>query len=78
MKKRKGKIVEDYIRDRAADANKKSLTLLVIIASSTPSNKGSARSFQRDTDRGIKVMRCCRFCSEVALKYTDVQPGHRV
>ena len=57
--KMKGKIVEDYSRDRAALANKKALALLLKPASPTPSNTGLARSFQRDTEKGIKVMRYC-------------------
>ena len=44
-KKRKGKIVEDYRKDRAAEANKKTLALLLKPESPTPSNTGSARSF---------------------------------
>ena len=48
-KKRKGKIVEDYSRDRAALANKKALALLLKPASPTPSDTGLARSFQRYT-----------------------------
>ena len=52
-KKRKGKRVEDYNRDRAAYANKKALALLLKPASPTPSNTGLGRLFQRDTERGI-------------------------
>ena len=55
-KKRKGKRVEDYIRDRAAWANKEALALLLKHASPTPSNTGLARSFQRDTEKGIKIL----------------------
>ena len=58
-KKRKGKGVEDYSRDRAVTANKKALALLLKPASPTPSNTWLARSFQRDTDRGIKVLPYC-------------------
>ena len=58
-KKRKGKIVEDCSRDRAAYANKKALVLLLRLASPTTSNTGSARSFQRDTEREIKVLKYC-------------------
>ena len=54
--KRKGNIVEDYYRDRAAWSNKKALALLLKPASPTPSNTGLARSFQRDTERGIKLL----------------------
>ena len=46
-KKRKGKRVEDYSRDRAAYANKEALTLPLKPASTTTSNMGLARSFQR-------------------------------
>ena len=42
-KKRKGKIVEDYSRDRAAQANKKAFALLSKPASPTPSNTGSEK-----------------------------------
>ena len=58
-KKIKGKIVDDYSRDRAAQANKKSLALLLKIASPTPSYTGSltsTRSFQKDTEMGKKVL----------------------
>ena len=58
-KKRKRKIVEDYCRDRAAYANQKALALLLKPASPTPLNTGSAKSFQRDTERGTKVLRYC-------------------
>ena len=49
-KEEKGKIVED---------NKKALDLLLKPANPTPSNTGSTRSFQRDTERRIKVLRYC-------------------
>ena len=39
-KKRKGKKVEDYSRDRAAYVNKEALALLFKPASPTPSNTG--------------------------------------
>ena len=42
-KKRKGKIEEGYSRDRAANANKKALGLLLKSESSTPSKTGWAR-----------------------------------
>ena len=54
--RREGKIVEDYSRDRAASANKKAFALLLKSTSSTPSNTGSARLFQRDTERRTKVL----------------------
>ena len=56
-KKRRGKIEEDYSRDRAALANKKALVLLLKPASPTPSDTAFARSFQRHTERGIQVLR---------------------
>ena len=59
-KKRKGKKVEDYSRDRAAEANKEALALLLKPASSTPSNTGLARSFQRDAEKVIKVVLYCK------------------
>ena len=40
-----------------------------------PSNMGSARSFQRDTERKKKSWGTTRLCSEVTHKYTDVRPG---
>ena len=58
-KKRKGKRVEDYCRDRVASGNKKALALLLKPASPTPSNTGLARSFQRDTERWMKVLLYC-------------------
>ena len=59
-KKRKGKRVEDYSRDRAAYANKETLALLLKPASPTPSNTGFAISFQRDTEQGKKVLLYCK------------------
>ena len=59
-KKRNGKRVEDYNRDRAAEANKEALALLFKPASPTPSKTGLARSFQRDTEKGIKVLLYCK------------------
>ena len=50
-KKRKGKRIEDYSRDRAAEANKEALALLLKPTSPTPSTTGLARSFQRDTEK---------------------------
>ena len=44
-KKIKGKRVEDYGRDRAAESKKEGLALLLKPASPTPSNKGLVRSF---------------------------------
>ena len=72
-KKRKGKMVQDYSRERAAWANKKALALLLKPASRTPLNTLSVRSFQRDTARGTKVLRY-----DVAHRYTDVRPGQSV
>ena len=64
-KKRKGKRVEDYrvedyLHDRAAQANKEALALLLKPASPTPSKTELARSFQRDTENGIKVLLYCK------------------
>ena len=59
-KRRKGKRVEDYSRDRAAQANEEALALLLKPASPTLSNTGFARSFQRDTEKGIKVLLFCK------------------
>ena len=59
-KKRKGKRVKDYSRDRAAYANKETLVLLLKPATPTPSNTGLARSFQRDTEKGRKVLLNCK------------------
>ena len=59
-KKRKGKRVEDYSRDRAALANKELLALLLKPTSPTPSKTELARSFQRDNEKGIKVLLYCK------------------
>ena len=59
-KKRNGKRVEDYSRDRAAQANKEALALLLKPANQTPSNTLLARLFQKDTEKGIKVMLYCK------------------
>ena len=50
-KKRKGKIAEDYSRDRTAKVNKKSLALLLKNATPTPLNMGLANHSRR-TPRG--------------------------
>ena len=57
-KEEKGKIVEDKTEESNKD-NKKALDLLLKPANPTPSNTGSTRSFQRDTERRIKVLRHC-------------------
>ena len=44
-------------KERADHANRKALALLLKPASPTPSNKWSLRSFQRDTERGTKLLR---------------------
>ena len=54
-KEEKEKIVGDK-KERADLANTKALALLLKHASPTPSNTGSQRSFQRDTERGTKVL----------------------
>ena len=51
-KKRKGKKVEDY--------SKETLALLLKPASPILSTMGLARSFERDTDKGIKVVLYCK------------------
>ena len=56
MEGRKYKIVGDR-KERADHANRKTLALLLKPASPTPSNTGSLRSFQRDTERSTKVLR---------------------
>ena len=58
--KRNGKRIEDYSRDRAAYADKEAFSLLLKPASPTPSNTGLARSFQSDTEKGIKVLLYCK------------------
>ena len=57
-KEEKGKIVEDK-KEESNQANKKALDLVLKLANPTPSNMGSTRAFQRDTERGIKVLRYC-------------------
>ena len=76
IKKRKENIVEDYRNDRAAYANKKSLALLLKPALLL---KRGLQYHSRGTLRGEqKSFGTVRFCSDVAHKYTDVRPGHRV
>ena len=60
IKKRKGKRVKDYSRDRAAWAIKEALALLLKSASPTPSKTKLSRSFQRDTEKEIKVLLYCK------------------
>ena len=60
-KKRRGKITEDYGRP----------------ASPTPSNTGSARSFQRDTEKGIKVLRTVRFLRTLARRVSPEMSASR-
>ena len=55
-KEAKGKTVEDK---KWSQANENALSLLLKPASPTPSNTGSVRSFQRDTEKGIKVLQYC-------------------
>ena len=57
-KEEKGKIVEDK-KGENNYANKKALDLLLKPANPTPSNTGSTRSFQRETEREIKVLWYC-------------------
>ena len=57
-KEEKLKIVGDKKGESNYD-NKKASHLLVKPANPTPSNTGSIRSFQRDTERGIKVLGYC-------------------
>ena len=59
-KKRKGKRVEDYSRDREALSNREALALLLKPANPTPSNSLLARPFQRDPEKGIKVLQYCK------------------
>ena len=51
-KEEKDKIVGD--KKERGHANRKALALLLKPTSPTPSNTGSLRSFQRDTERGHK------------------------
>ena len=57
-KEEKGKIVDDE-KGESNQANKKAFDLLLKPANPTPSNTRSTRLFQRDTERGIKVLRYC-------------------
>ena len=57
-KEEKGEIVEDKKR-REQLGQKKALDLLLKPATPTPSNTGPTRSFQRETENRIKVMRYC-------------------
>ena len=55
-KKEKDKTVGDK-KERADHDKRKALALLLKLASPTPSNTGSLKSFQRDTERGTKLLR---------------------
>ena len=55
MKEDKWRTVGDK-KGASSVANEKALFLLLKPASTTLSNTGSPRSFQRDTDKGIKVL----------------------
>ena len=55
-KEEKDKTVGDK-KERADHANRKALALLLKPASPTPSNTGSLRLFQRDTERSTKLLR---------------------
>ena len=57
-KEEKWKIVEDK-KGVSNLVNEKALDLLLKPANPTPSYTGSTRSFQRDTERGIKVLLHC-------------------
>ena len=56
-KEEKGKIVKDK-KERATRVSK-ALDLLLKPDNPTPLNMGSTRSFQRDTEMGIKVLWYC-------------------
>ena len=55
----------------------KASALLLKPASPTPSNTELARSFQKNIERRIKVMRYFEVCSEAGHKCTDVIPVYR-
>ena len=57
-KEEKGKRVEDK-KGESNKVNKKALDLILKPANPTPSNTGSTISFQRETERGVKVLRYC-------------------
>ena len=65
-KEEKGKIVEDK-KGESNYARKKALDLLLKPANPTPTNTGSTRSFQRDTERGIKVLNLIHLYSRASL-----------
>ena len=56
LKAEKDRTVLDK-KERADHVNRKALALLLKPASPTPSNTGSLRLFQRETERGTKVLR---------------------
>ena len=57
-KKRKGK-QQKTKTELASKTNKKASALLLKPANPTPTTSGSDRSFHRDTESGIKVLRYC-------------------
>ena len=65
-------------KERATRITRITLDLLLKPANPKPSNMGSTRSYQRDTERGIKVLQYCRFYSGEVHKYTDVRSKHHV
>ena len=74
-KEETGKLVRDK-KERADHANRKALALLLKPASPTPSKAGSLRSFQRDTERGTKVMLYWKSYNEETQMSAYEQPKH--
>ena len=69
MKEEYGKTVGGRM-EASSQANKKILAILLKPASPTPSNTGSQRSFNRDTNEVLRG-----FCCEEAHKCTHVSPN---
>ena len=63
-KEEKCKIDEDK-KGESNEANKKALDLILKPANPTPSNTGSTRSFQRDTERGTHSNKLTKGCQKL-------------
>ena len=77
-KKRKVKIVEDYSRDRAACANKKSIDLALETRQYHTIEYGVSKIVPEGHLEGNENHALLRGSAAMGHKYTDVRPGNRV
>ena len=73
-----GKIVEDYSRDRAAWANKKSIGPALETNQSHPIEYGVSKLVLEGHCERNENLRYCEVLQLGAAEVTDVQPEHRV